>query len=139
MAEKSMTRAGAAIAVFFVAAPAMAQTTGPYLPDVLKQPAYRAAWNKLIAGARVPAWLAGFSKTYDGVVTPAKTADVEGVAYQLFSVCKPHDCAGNMFEVMFSPGAATAKGALVDNNAAPRFFGAPDAAQAAALTQALGE
>jgi hypothetical protein len=138
VAKQNMTRTGAAIATFLAVAPALAQTKQPYLFDVLKQqPAYRAAWDKLLASGKVPTWLTAFSKNYDGVTEPATTANVGGVTYQMFQVCKPHDCAGNQFEVMFSPGAQTAKGALVDNNATPRFLGAPNAAQEAALMRAL--
>lgn len=108
-----------------------------YLYDALKEPAYKAAWNRLLKGEQVPAWLTAFGRGGNGVSTPSKSVDIAGEAYELDYVCKPHDCAGNGFAVLFAPGARHAFGGLVDKDRPPRFFGAPDPAQKQALGTAL--
>ncbi len=91
------------------------------LSEMLKQPAYRAAWDKMLRGQKVP-----------GVLV-----EIDGVNYQADHVCKPHDCDGNEFEVLFAPDGRQAWGALVTNGKKPRFFGAPNPKQKQALQDQL--
>jgi hypothetical protein len=114
----------------------------PYLFDVLKdRPAYRKTWDALLAGNKpIPAWIMRFSKNYDGVASPSETATVDGVAYEAFHLCKPHDCSDNQLAVFFTPGAGKAYGAIVSTHAsAPRLTGAPSVAVGAALMKMFGQ
>ena len=122
-----------------LAAPAMALAqASPYLTDVLKKPTYRTAWNQLLASSKpTPSWLTTFTKTSNGVVTPAQPVTIAGQRYEAYSVCKPHDCADNRLEVIFSPGGQQVWGVLIVDAGKPRFLGSPDAAITAALNQIL--
>ena len=42
---------------------------GPALADLMKQPANRAAWYGMFAGARPPQWVDDYAKTLDGPPT----------------------------------------------------------------------
>ena len=107
------------------------------LSEALKKPAYKAAWNAMLKGQKVPAWLTEFTKTGDGVVIPSVMVEIDGRLYEADHVCQPHNCAGNEFEVLFAPEGAQAWGALVTNARPPRFFGAPNPKQKQALQDQL--
>src|SRR5580704_14936458 len=129
----------ALLAVTLIASAASAQE-GPFLFDVLLKPAYRNGWEKLMKDVQpTPDWLMEFSKTYNGVAGPMKPATIGGKTYELYFVCKPHDCATNKFEVMFEAATKRAYGALGGASAPPAFYGAPNAAMQEALTKALKE
>ena len=97
-----------------------------YLFDTLKKPGYRRAWDTLLRGQRVEAWLARYSRTHNGVTMPCGTITVQGVRYQEGSVCKPHDCPSSRFYVLFAPKGRKAWGVLVESGASKRFFGNPN-------------
>jgi hypothetical protein len=44
---------------------------GPSLADLMKQPANRAAWYGMFAGATPPQWVDDYAKTLDGPPTPS--------------------------------------------------------------------
>lgn len=116
---------------------ALAEEPG-YLFDALRLPKYRASWQKLVKDVQpTPDWLLHFDKTLDGVAGEMKGASVEGKAAKLSFVCKPEDCAGHKFEVLFDTDGARAFGALGGADTAPAFFGAPNPAQQDALTKAF--
>jgi hypothetical protein len=120
-----------------IASAASAQE-GPFLFDVLLKPAYRNGWEKLMKDVQpTPDWLAEFSKTYNGVAGPMKPATIGGKPYELFFVCKPHDCAAKKFEVMFEGASKRAYGALGGDGAPPFFYGAPTPEMQDALVKAL--
>jgi hypothetical protein len=109
-----------------------------YLFDVLKQPAYRKAYLAMMKGAtHLPVWLGQITGKGDYVATPETHATIDGVTYRLFNACKAHDCADNIFEVMFSPGGAPAYAVLTEDKNPKRWFGNPNAAQQKALTSAF--
>jgi hypothetical protein len=111
---------------------------GDYLFDTLKKPAYRKAWNVMLAREKhIPAWLTAFSKTYNGVATPVETVTVGGNSYLSGYVCQPHACDGNALAVLFSENAGSATAVLLQDGK-PRYLGAPDAAIKAALDNAVG-
>jgi hypothetical protein len=83
---------------------------GPYLFDLMKQPAYRAAWSGMLAGETVPAWVEGYAKTLDGPATPSLDISVGDEAYTLAFTCKAHDCGDNQLYVLFSRGGAKGLG-----------------------------
>jgi Inhibitor of vertebrate lysozyme (Ivy) len=129
-------RIAALLAFFLVASGAGAQDK-PFLFDVLLKPAYRAGWEKLMKEMQPPPdWLAQFARNFDGVAGPMKPATIEGKAYELYFVCKPHDCAAKKFEVMFD-ATRRAYGALVNDGAPAVFYGNPTPPMQEALVGAL--
>lgn len=111
---------------------------GPFLFDVLLKPSYRAAWARLLKDVKpAPDWLTHFAGTLDGVAGPMKPATIEGKAFELYFVCKPHDCAAKKFEVMFEAATKRAYGALGGDKDAPVFYGAPTQAMQDELAKAL--
>jgi Inhibitor of vertebrate lysozyme (Ivy) len=125
------------LALCLLAGAAYAQG-GPFLFDVLWKPSYRASWEKLMKEVQpTPDWLVEFSQSFNGVAGPMKPATIEGKNYELYFVCKPHDCAARKFEVMFEAATKRAYGALGGASDAPAFYGAPNPAMQEALAKAL--
>jgi Inhibitor of vertebrate lysozyme (Ivy) len=118
-------RLAAAIAVMFATGAACADEA-PYLFDRLQKPAYRASWEKLMKEVQpTPDWLMQFNKNLDGVAGQIATQTIDGKEYELSFVCKPQDCAGHKFEVLFEPDSRKAYGALGGADNAPAFYGNP--------------
>ncbi len=127
------------LAVLILAAPAAyADDDGPYLFDLLKQPAYLAAWKAMLKGEQVPAWVANYTKTFDGPSSPSKTVTVGGQAYMLGWVCKAHDCGDNQLHVLFAPQGKQAWGLLVTGSN-QKWLGKPDASIQAAITSNMDQ
>jgi hypothetical protein len=123
---------------FCLFADAAGAQDGPFLFDVLLKPAYRSGWQRLIKEVNpIPDWLAKFVRTFDGVAGPMKPETIDGKAYELYFVCKPHACAADRFEVMFEAGSKRAFGALIGGGAPPAFYGDPAPAVQEALAKAL--
>ena len=102
------------------------------------KPAYRNGWEKLLKDVQpTPDWLMEFSKTYNGVAGPMKPTTIGGTTYELYFVCKPHDCAARKFEVMFDAVSKRAYGALGGDGAPPFFYGDPTPEMQDALTKAM--
>jgi hypothetical protein len=114
--------------------PSVAQAEdAPYLFDVIKQPAYKASWNRLVAPLKKQEpWVVGAK----GVGSPAKRLDVEGKTFELFSLCQPHDCHDNMLHVIFTDGGKTAYGAFRTPEGL-RYLGGANPAQQQALANSL--
>lgn len=110
-----------------------------YLTDVIKNPSYsRALTNLLKNSLNLPSWTKQvFNPLGHYVGSPAIYATVDGTKYELFFTCKPHDCSDDKLEVMFSPNAAQAWGAIVVNGKPIAYLGAPSPAQQSALKAAL--
>ena len=106
---------------------------GPYLFDLLKQKPYLAAWNAMLAGAGVPAWVKNYAKTFDGPSSPAKDVPIQGKVYTLGWVCKAHDCGDNQLHVLFA-GAAWG---LLTTSGQQKWLGNPAAAIQAAINSNL--
>jgi hypothetical protein len=127
------------LAVLFLAltvAPAIAEEL--YLFDVLQKPAYRVSWDRLAKEVQpTPDWLNQFERNFDGVAGAAKPLTLDGKPYDLFFVCKPHDCAAKKFVVLFEPGGKRAWGALGGAADPPLFYGDPTPAMQEALAAAL--
>lgn len=129
--------ASIALLVFAGAAGAAEQT---FLFDVLRLRPYRASWEKLMKAVQpTPDWLMQFNKNFDGELGEMIAIAIDAKAYQLSFVCKPADCAGHKFEVLFDAGAEHAYGALGDKDTPPAFYGAPGPALQAALVQGLAK
>jgi hypothetical protein len=93
-----------AISVALVNAQLARAQSDPYLTDLLKQPAYRAAWNTMLRSGNAPAWL-----KRGGVEMPATSVG----KYLAAETCKPHDCPPNDFHVLFAPDGRQAWGLLL--------------------------
>lgn len=100
---------------------------GPYLFDLMKQPADRAAWDGMLAGETVPAWVEGYAKTLDGPATPSIGVSVGGETYTLAFTCKAHDCGDNQLYVLFSSAGGKAWGLLIAGKER-KWLGGPDRA-----------
>ena len=127
------------LAVLIFAAPAAyALDKDPYLFDMLKEPAYLAAWKAMLKGEQVPAWVASYAKTFDGPSNPSKTVNLGGKDYLLAFVCKAHDCGDNQLYVLFAPQGKQAWGLLVAGSN-QKWLGKPDAPIQAAITSNMNQ
>ena len=109
-----------------------------FLFDVLhgKTP-YRASWIKLMKLVEpTPDWLVQFNRNYDGVSGQIAELTVDGKPYSMSFVCKPSDCAGHKFVVLFDANGARAYGALGGKGTDPAFFGDPSPAERDAMAKA---
>ena len=111
-------------------------TKGPVLGDLMKLPAYRAAWNSMLAGAAVPPSVEDYAKTLDGPDTPSIAVPVGDDAYTLGFTCQANDCGNNQLYVLFSPSGAKAWGLLVTGKS-KTWLGSPDKSIEDALLSAL--
>jgi hypothetical protein len=108
-----------------------------YLFDVLKKSEHLNSWNKLIGSNKnVDSWLLNYSKSKNGPATPAEIIDINSNKFEVFMVCKTHDCGDNRFYVIFSKNGDQAWGLLYKNNKNEKFFGNPDAEKISALRKA---
>lgn len=64
-------------------------------------PAGYALWQQSLPYALgpLPDWLASFK----GTVTPLRDVTVGGASMKFGTICKPHDCGGNIAGVLYSP------------------------------------
>ena len=128
----------AAVLALMLTAGAVAAQESSFLFDLLRKPAYRASWEKLMKEVQpTPDWLTQFNKNFDGAAGQVVTQTIDGAAYEMAFVCKPQECAAHKFEVVFETASKKAYGALggVDNS--PAFYGAPPPALQDALAKAI--
>ena len=111
----------------------------PFLFDVLHgRTAYRASWDRLMKLVQpTPDWLVQFNRNFDGVAGQIAPLSIGGKPYELSFVCKPADCAGHKFVVLFDAGGAKAYGALGGKDNEPAFFGSPSSAEEEAMAKAV--
>ena len=105
----------------------------PNLYDLLGDHDHLTAWNGMLAGETVPAWVKNYAKDFNGPATPSKDVPVGGEPYTLAWVCKAHDCGDNQLYVLFAPGARTAWGPLINPGDKRAWLGRPDTAIQAAI------
>jgi hypothetical protein len=116
-----------------------AETEMTFLFDALhgKTP-YRVSWEKLMKLVQpTPDWLAQFNRNFDGVAGQMTNLTVDGKPYEMSFVCKPTDCAGHKFVVLFDANGAHAYGALGGKDNDPAFFGSPTEAEQQAMAKAV--
>jgi hypothetical protein len=111
----------------------------PFLFDVLQgRTPYHGSWDRLMKLVQpTPDWLVQFNKNFDGVAGQIVPLAIDGKPYELSFVCKPSDCDGHRFVVLFDAGGARAYGALGGKDNEPAFFGAPSAAEEEAMAKAV--
>lgn len=124
------------LALFTISVSSFAHAADPSLYDLLKEPAYRAAWDQMLGGEAVDPWVTTFVETGNGVTAASTPVTIDGENDLVGWVCKPHDCGDNQLYVLFSPGAAAAWGMLKVAQSEPRWFGGPSDAAKEALTNA---
>lgn len=110
-----------------------------YLTDAIKNPSYLRSLTGLLKNAgKLPSWTRQVLKTSgDYVGTPVAYSAVDGVRYELFYACKPHDCADNAMELMFAPNGTKAWAAMVKDGSSVSYLGSPSPAQQAVLKEAF--
>lgn len=107
-----------------------------YLYDVITKPAYKHAIAAIVAGQPIESWVKAVLSGDEGLGTPGKTVSVGTARYELYDVCQPHNCGGNFFYVLFTPGGSQAWAVLTKDDRVLRFYGTPNAAQQRLLTDA---
>jgi Inhibitor of vertebrate lysozyme (Ivy) len=112
-----------------------------FLFDVLHgRTAYHASWDRLMRLVQpTPDWLVQFNRDFDGLSGQINDLTVDGKGYKISFVCKPTDCAGHKFVVLFDDNGAHAFGALGGKDTDPEFFGKPTPAEQEAMTKAVKE
>lgn len=126
-------------AAIAMATPAHAEEGAlPYLFDQLKRPTYRQTIDDLFKDQNPPAWFAHFLGKGDGVATPGAVVLAGGSAYELYAVCKPHNCGGNFVYLLFASEGLKAWALSMVDGKDFRYYGNPNADQRAALTDAAG-
>jgi hypothetical protein len=110
----------------------------PFLFEALNgRTTYKAAWERLMKLVQpTPDWLAQFNKNFDGVAGQITPVDIDGKPYELSFVCKPTDCEGHRFIVLFDVGGAHAYGALGGKDNSPAFYGSPSPTEQEAMAKA---
>jgi Inhibitor of vertebrate lysozyme (Ivy) len=99
---------------------------------------YRVSWEKLMKLVEpTPDWLVQFNKNFDGVSGQITELTIDGKPYSMSFVCKPSDCGGHKFVVLFDANGAHAYGALGGKDNEPAFFGSPPQAEQEAMAKAV--
>ena len=133
-------RTGLLLALLMLSGAARA-AEAPFLFDVLHgRTPHHASWDRLMKLVQpTPDWLAQFNRDFDGVSGQISTLTIDGKSYELSFVCKPTDCAGHKFVVLFDTNGARAFGALGGKDNAPAFYGAPSPSEQEAMAKAVRE
>jgi len=128
----------AIVAAALALAGAAGAAEGEFLFDVLHKPAYHASWEKLLKAVEpTPDWLLQFKKNYDGVSGELVDKTIDGKSYEMSFVCKPQDCLGHRFVILFGEDGARAVGALGGKDNSPAFFGEPNEAEKDEMTRTV--
>jgi len=118
---------GAAALTGIAALPAQArisvateQTSAGGPTDLLKDARFRAAWTRATGPLGRERWIARL----EGPAPALRSAAVDGVAYTVGSVCKPHDCGDNNLVLLYDPARGGVLG-LVHLSGRNTFLGEP--------------
>ena len=116
-------------------APAVSRgAAGENLFQLLKKPAYRESWNRLIQGqGNAERWLRDYASTFDGPTTPSETLVLSDGRYLITTVCQAHNCGPTLFYVLFSPDGAQAWGIQRQQRGPATLFGQPDSEKESAV------
>ena len=111
-----------------------AEPSGPYLSEQLNKSVYNETFNALLKGQdAIEPWLQGYLEDRNGVEYPGERRVVGGKMVELYEVCRPHNCPGNVIYVVFEPGGTRAWALFTKDDGTSRFFGNPDEQMQAAL------
>jgi hypothetical protein len=125
------------IAAALLSGAAKAEEPG-FLFDALRLPRFHMSFERLMKDVQpTPDWLLHFTRDYEGAAGEMKPATIDGKPFKLSYVCKPEDCAGHKFEVLFEADGLHAYGALGGKDESPAFYGNPSPAEQDALAKAL--
>ena len=110
----------------------------PYLFEQLKTPSYKASLATILRGQKkLPPWIGVFLRTKNGVASPGTSVTVQGAAFELYSVCEPHNCGGNFLYVLYARGGSHAWALVTKNGEVFAVLGNPSPAQRRALMAAM--
>lgn len=115
--------------LLFVSSPAIAQEPGgpgPVLGDLLKKPAYFAAWQALVAREAQLDWIIEYTATLNGPPVPNIPVPIDGQTYTLGFTCKPNECGDNQLYVLFAPDGSKAWGLMATAQTGIVWLGYPD-------------
>ncbi len=128
-----------ALVLLCAACSGAAAASRTYLTDAIKNPTYLQSLTSLLKDAgKLPSWTRQVLNTSGNYVgTPVAYLTIDGIRYELFYACKPHDCGNNAMELMFAPYGAKVWAAMVEDGKSMTYLGSPSAAQQAALKEAF--
>ncbi len=119
------------------AAPAAAAPEGPYLYNLLEDQPAKKAWARMTASRKgAPAWI----RKGEGPTSPAEEALINGKRYWQGSVCEQHNCPNTFFFLLGETKAYGLHANFANGKPAkvrPVYYGAPPAAEKAALREAF--
>ena len=119
------------------AEPAAAEPEGPYLYNLLEDQPAKKAWARMTASRKgAPAWI----RKGEGPTSPAEEALINGKRYWQGSVCEQHNCPNTFFFLLGETKAYGLHANFANDKPAkvrPVYYGAPPAAEKAALREAF--
>ena len=119
------------------AEPAAAELEGPYLYNLLEDQPAKKAWARMTASRKgAPAWI----RKGEGPTSPAEEALINGKRYWQGSVCEQHNCPNTFFFLLGETKAYGLHANFANGKPAkvrPVYYGAPPAAEKAALREAF--
>lgn len=119
------------------AKPAAAEPEGPYLYNLLEDQPAKKAWARMTASRKgAPAWI----RKGEGPTSPAEEALINGKRYWQGSVCEQHNCPNTFFFLLGETKAYGLHANFANGKPAkvrPVYYGAPPAAEKAALREAF--
>lgn len=117
--------------------PAAAEPEGPYLYNLLEDQPAKKAWARMTASRKgAPAWI----RKGEGPTSPAEEALINGKRYWQGSVCEQHNCPNTFFFLLGETKAYGLHANFANGKPAkvrPVYYGAPPAAEKAALREAF--
>ena len=119
------------------AEPAATEPEGPYLYNLLEDQPAKKAWARMTASRKgAPAWI----RKGEGPTSPAEEALINGKRYWQGSVCEQHNCPNTFFFLLGETKAYGLHANFANGKPAkvrPVYYGAPPAAEKAALREAF--
>lgn len=119
------------------AEPAAAEPEGPYLYNLLEDQPAKKAWARMTASRKgAPVWI----RKGEGPTSPAEETLINGKRYWQGSVCEQHNCPNTFFFLLGETKAYGLHANFANGKPAkvrPVYYGAPPAAEKAALREAF--
>jgi hypothetical protein len=131
-----MLKAIAIAASFTTVAMAAGEEVLPRLAERLTGPAYRQPLERILAGAKLPAWIDTFMRTRKAFDTPGSPKAIDGEAFELYAVCDLHHCGGNFLYVLYPAHGGKAWAMVTKEGAVAGYLGDPSLGQRTVLLDA---